>query len=361
MDYPILTTIEVDDALRTGAPVAIGTSGGKDSCALAFATNRYLDEIEHYGPRLLIHSDLGRTEWKDSLPTCQRLADRLNLELVTVRRQAGDMMDRWLVRWENNKARYANLECVKLILPWSTPSMRFCTSELKTAVICRELIRLFPDQMIISASGIRREESPKRAKAPIAKIQPKLQSKTHHTIGFDWHPILAWMMEDVFTYLMVQDFPLHEAYHVYGSSRVSCVFCILGSKSDLRAATKCLDNHDVYREMVDLEIASTFSFQDQGWLGDMAPELLTPAQWIGLEEAKAKARIREEWESAIPKHLLYTKGWPTVMPNIAEAELLAGIRRQVSGLMKIDADYLDPESILNRYAELMAEKEQKAA
>ena len=41
----------------------------------------------------------------------------------------------WLSRWAANVARYANLECVKLILPWSTAAQRFCTAELKSAVI----------------------------------------------------------------------------------------------------------------------------------------------------------------------------------------------------------------------------------
>ena len=56
-------------------------------------------------------------------------------------RNAGDMMDRWLSRWAANVARYANLECVKLILPWSTAAQRFCTAELKSQVIAREMRR----------------------------------------------------------------------------------------------------------------------------------------------------------------------------------------------------------------------------
>jgi 3'-phosphoadenosine 5'-phosphosulfate sulfotransferase (PAPS reductase)/FAD synthetase len=359
--FPISVSIQVVDALSAAAPVAMGGSGGKDSCALAIALNEYLNKTGHQGPRILIHSDLGRTEWKASLPTCQRLADRLNLELVIVRREAGDMMDRWLVRWSNNVARWENLECVKVILPWSTATMRFCTSELKTAIICRALIHRFPGQLIISASGIRREESEKRKKAPISSVQSKLTSKTHKTTGLNWHPILEWEKVDVFSYLSAHNFPVHEAYTRYGTSRVSCVYCILASKADLKAATTCVDNHDVYREMVDLEIQSTFSFQDQGWLGEIAPQLLTDAQKAGLEEAKRKALIREEIESEIPKHLLYTKGWPTVLPTYSEAELLAGVRQRVAALMEFSANYLTPGSILERYAELMAENERKKA
>jgi 3'-phosphoadenosine 5'-phosphosulfate sulfotransferase (PAPS reductase)/FAD synthetase len=80
----------------------MAVSGGKDSQALAHRVCEHLDAIAHGGPRLLIHSDLGRVEWRQSLSVCERLADRLGVELLIVRRQAGDMMDRWLSRWDAN-------------------------------------------------------------------------------------------------------------------------------------------------------------------------------------------------------------------------------------------------------------------
>ena len=157
---------EVTEALRSAATVAIGVSGGKDSAATAFATIDYLNEVGHEGPRLLIHSDLGRLEWRQSLSVCERLAAHLDLDLMVVRRESGDLLDRWHVRWRNNVRRYAELRCVKLIMPWSAASMRFCTSELKTAVISRALIDRFPHQMILSVSGIRRQESPEPDESP---------------------------------------------------------------------------------------------------------------------------------------------------------------------------------------------------
>lgn len=100
---------------------------GKDSQALAYRVQAHLDEIGHAGPRALIHSDLGRIEWRDSAPVCERLAERLGWELITVRRPAGDMVDRWLSRWAANLERYRTLSCVKLIMPWSSAAQRFCT------------------------------------------------------------------------------------------------------------------------------------------------------------------------------------------------------------------------------------------
>src|SRR5258705_9832135 len=96
----VTSTPEVDALLDADAVVAIGASGGKDSVACALAVARHLDLIGHTGPRVLVHADLGRVEWKDSAPACERLAAHLGWELLTVRRKAGDMLARWQKRWE---------------------------------------------------------------------------------------------------------------------------------------------------------------------------------------------------------------------------------------------------------------------
>lgn len=347
----ITTTEHIDQLIRAGAPVAIGVSGGKDSDAAAIATVAHLDALGHAGPRVLIHSDLGRVEWRESLPQCQRLADFLGLELVVVRRKSGDMMDRWLTRWANNVERYTNLQCVKVILPWSTASMRFCTSELKTAVICRELVRRFPNSIILSVAGIRREESPNRAKAKPQKQQNKLTSATQHTTGYDWLPILDWTRDEVIALHEERGFPLHTTYTT--NSRVSCMFCILASRADLVATTTWEESHDLYREMVDLEIVSTFAFQDSGWLGDLAPHLLRIDQLASLAEAKRRAVERERIEAQIPKHLLYVEGWPIYLPTPAEAALLANVRLQIGQLLGLDVQYTEADAVRARIAELM--------
>lgn len=346
------------DLLLKQAPVAMGVSGGKDSSAMALATSTYLDGIGHTGPRLLIHSDLGRVEWRESLPWCQKLADVLGRELVVVRRQAGDLLDRWQVRWRNNVARYANLETVRLILPWSTPSMLFCRSELKAAIICRELVQRFPGKVILSLTGIRREESTTRANAPISAPQPRLYNVTHRTSGHDWHPIADWTLSDVLTYHQVRQFPLHPAYG-RGMTRVSCAYCVMGSLADLTTSASCPENQELYRKQVDIEIISSFSFQSGHWLGDIAPQLLSETQQRGLAEAKRRAAIREQAEARIPRHLLYTKGWPTSIPTRAEAHLLADVRRIVADTLQLVIDYRDPDAVLTRYTQLMEAKAQK--
>lgn len=308
--FEIEVPLPIETALDAAAPVFVGVSGGRDSQALAFRVCAHLDDVGHRGARLLIHADLGRVEWRDSLPVFERLARLLDLELVVVRRQAGDMMDRWLSRWASNVRRYAGLECVKLILPWSTAAPRFCTAELKSQVIAREICRRFPQGAVVSAVGIRREESARRARMPACK--PDERTTRRSGAGHTWNPILGWRRGDVNDYVRSRGGQLHEAYRVFGSTRVSCAFCVLGSEHDLRTSSNCADNHAIYREMVELEAVSTFSFQSRRWLGDVAPDLLDASLRARLQEAKERARLREAAEARLPGHVLFTKGWPTV-------------------------------------------------
>jgi 3'-phosphoadenosine 5'-phosphosulfate sulfotransferase (PAPS reductase)/FAD synthetase len=309
---------------------------------------------------VLVHSDLGEVEWRDGGEICRRLADRLGAELLVVRREAGGLMERWEQRWRDNVARYVSLSCVKLIMPWSAPGMRFCTSELKTDVICRALVRRFPGRRIVSASGIRAEESTDRAKAPVSEEQPKLTRKTLATSGINWNPIKHFTLGEVIDRHQAYGFPLAPAYTVYGSSRYSCVYCIYSTLADLQASARCEANHDVYRRTVRLEINSTFSFQGGRWLGDAAPHLLVADMADRLAVVKLNAARREAAESRVPKHLLYTKGWPTCIPTRAEAELLAGVRQEVTEAVGLSPTFLEPGAIVARYQYLMAAKRRKA-
>ena len=357
--------VEVDatiaELLAADAPVAIGVSGGKDSCAAAIATVEHLRAIGHKGEVVLIHADLGRVEWADSLPTCERLAAFLGVELIVVRREAGDMMDRWLQRWRDNVRRYAQLSCVTIILPWSTPGMRFCTSELKSQPMAQALVRRFPGKRIVSACGVRRDESKERSDAPTSEENELLDRKTLRTSGVDWNPIAAWTAEDVFAYCAARGFDMHEGYTRFGMSRISCAFCIMANGADVATSASVPAHAALYREMVDLEIASAFAFQGSRWLGDVAPHLLTDAQREGLVLAKARAKRVKLAQKRIPKHLLYTRGWPTVMPTREEAELLAEVRREVAGALGLQIERADAQAILDRYADLMAKKAVKEA
>jgi 3'-phosphoadenosine 5'-phosphosulfate sulfotransferase (PAPS reductase)/FAD synthetase len=282
----------------------------------------------------------------------------VGLELVVVRRESGDLLDRWRQRWTSNVERYAALSSVRLMMPWSSASLRFCTSELKIAPICRELVRRFPGRRILSVSGIRRDESPGRARAEVACIQPRLGSSRQRTSGLDWHPIVAWTLRDVLCYLERRRFPLHDAYTRYGASRVSCAYCVLSSQQDLSAAAQCTSNHSVYRELVALEALSTFSFRTDRWLGDIAPALLDGDLRARFELAKHHAKQRRAAEARIPAHLLYQAGWPQCLPSWSEARLLSEIRLEVASAVGIDVGFNRPETVMAWYEELFRARSQ---
>ena len=360
----IASTDEVDKLIALDAPVAIGVSGGKDSSAAALATIQYLDRMGHKGPRLLIHADLGRVEWDHSIRICEQLAQQLRLELVVVSWKQGDMVDRWRKRWEDNTRRYANLELVKVLLPWSTSGMRFCTSELKTSVITQYLTTRFPGVTILSVTGIRRQESSERQKKPVASWSSDLSRTPRHsppTAGINWNPILDWTLTHVWAFHHRYHLPIHEAYTQYNMSRVSCAFCVLAGQQDHLNATTYSGNRLAYSLVVDLEIDSSFSFKEGHWLADLKPAWLSETQRTGLIQAKRKNKERQRIEASIPEHLLYEKGWPQVMPTAAEAKLLASVRTQIAALMDLNVQYSDERTVLDRYAFLISEKNRKEA
>lgn len=350
----IATSPEIDALIAANAPVAIGVSGGKDSQAAALATIRHLDAIGHSGPRVLIHSDLGSVEWDDSLSVCERLARHLGIELIVVRRAAGDMMDRWEARWASSVRRYANLETVTLVLPWSTPAMRFCTSELKTHIIRAELRRRFKGVDFVNVTGVRRQESAARARQPVASPEPDGKS-------WNWRPISDWTVEQVFAFISDCGLNPHRAYGEFGLSRVSCRFCMMANLEDLTAASAQPEAHPIYRRMVQLEIDSSFAFQGSRWLGDIAPHLLSAEMQDSLQMTKHRAALRKDIEGQITKPMLYVKGWPTRMLTDDEAEILASARSKISEMYGFNSSCLTVASIHNRYAELMAANEARRA
>lgn len=350
--------METATMLAMDACLAVGCSGGKDSAAAAIVINWFLKEINHRGKKILIHSDLGLIEHADSLPACRRLADKIGWELVVVKPRI-DMIGRWYQRHNDNNTRYVDLSCVKMITPWSSSSLRFCTSEMKVAPICSELKKLFPGQPIINAVGIRAEESPTRAKKPISKINKQLIVETIGTYGRDWNCILNFPVETVWLVQRQENFCGHEAYDKNGNSRVSCCVCILAGKDEIRASLCDDRNHEAYRRVVWLEIISTYSFSQSFYAGDVAPELLTAEMLDGLALAKEKAEKRILIESEIPEILKYVKGWPTFQVDREQATLIADVRARIGDLMNLPVKHTSWRSVYDRYAELLVKKAEK--
>lgn len=361
----IATTIclsdEIRAALAAGAVVAFSVSGGKDSSVAAHAVNTYLDSIGHpREDRIAVHADLGRIEWAQSHAICEKLADQLGVELWTVRHGRHDMISRWEERFTRGKARYANLEIFNLIGPWSSASLRFCTAEMKQQVISPALKKRFPGRTIISVIGVRREESANRASTPVSKPEPRWDGRDGTRL-ISWNPIVDMLTTEVFAYHEVYKIALHEAYTRFGSSRVSCVYCVLQKQADQEASSRALENHDNYRHLVEMEARSTFSFQPTRWLADVSPELLSPGLISLVEEGKRRCVERRALEDAMPKGLRYTKGWPTRLPTMEEAAQVVAARAVILGHHGLEVIYPTPAAVVDRFAALMAAQRAKEA
>lgn len=358
----ISTALEVDALIDANAPIVICVSGGKDSRLAAEQATGYARSRGHRGSITLVYSDLGEVVWADAREQCERLATRLDIPLQVVRREAGGLMERWEKRWADNVERYVALSCVKLILPWSTPSMRFCTSELKTSIIQRWIRKTY-NTPVVCVLGIRRDEGNSaksgRGAAPIFKRHETKQGKKPAMPegSVDWNPIVEVKTTTVVQIMRTSgDIP---SSYQFNAERFSCVYCMMATVGDHQAGARDPRNHSLYRRQCNLEITSTFSFQGNRWLSDIAPHLLSEHELARLAESKTKAKQREAIEAVIPNHLLYVKGWPTQMPTFAEAQMLAQVRREMGEMMGFQMQCTDAVSVLNRYAELMAINEER--
>lgn len=354
MSRHALVDASVAAAIRAGCVVAFSLSGGKDSTAAAGAAMAVLDDLGHPRERrVAIHADLGRAEWRSTPAVVEAVAERLGLPLMVVRHRTHDMVSRWEARFAEGLRRYAALEVFNLIGPWSSSSLRFCTSEMKQQVISPALLRAFPGEAILSVVGIRREESRARSEAPVSRPEPRW-ARANGSRMMTWHPIADWTVADVWRFHNEERLPIHEAYSVFGSGRVSCAFCVMQSVADQAAAARCDSNADLYRHLVGLEARSSFSFQPTRWLADVAPSLLDGQTRSALPEAKRRAQERRTLEAGLPSGLRYVKGWPLRLPTPAEAVEVVAARSLILGHHGLSDPYGSPGRVIDRFAELMA-------
>jgi len=347
------------DAVERGAWIVFNLSGGKDSSAAMFAVNLILDALGHPRERrIAIHADLGRAEWDETPATVEDLAAHAGVPLTIVRRNAGDLFDRWATRFANGKARYEALETYNLIGPWSSSALRFCTSEMKAHVIGPHLARLLRGQTIINVLGLRRDESIARSRTPEWKADARYAAagNPHGTAMMLWNPIAHWTTPQVFAAHDTLGIPLHVAYTCYQSSRLSCRFCVLQSLGDAQASASAPANRPALLHLVGLEATSTFSFQPARWLADVAPRHIPGNLRNRISLAKADAAERRRLEAAMPSDLRYVKGWPPRIPTIEEAGIIAASRAPILSRHGLADLYPNAGAVRDRFSDLIALK-----
>ena len=242
---------EITSAMERGAALAVSISGGKDSQAMATALVAWA-KVEGYWGRndiFAVHADLGRMEWSgehatEPLVRAQAAALELPLHVVT-RTDGRDLVDRIKDRRDTMTEKGQDGPF------WPSSSTRYCTSDLKRDPI-NKLLRQWTH--VVSAEGIRSEESRARANKPC--WAPRKRIATRAREAHTWHPILDWTEDDVWTALGGRDGDLvHPAYGL-GNERLSCALCVFGCDGDLVNGAK--NNPALFNELLEME-------RDSGW------------------------------------------------------------------------------------------------
>ena len=228
----IVLPTECRALIDAGALVALNTSGGKDSQAMTILLSRLVPRDQ----LLAVHAPLGEVEWPDTIEHIERTLPP-GVPLILARTASGKTL----------------LERIEERGLWPSNSARWCTSDFKRSPIERELRRYLKAHprfagRIVNAMGMRADESPARSKRT-----PWKRNDRNSRAGrqwFDWLPIHGLSADDVFRVIAEAGQAPHWAYAA-GMSRLSCSFCILASRADLRRAAELRPG--LYRQYVHLE------------------------------------------------------------------------------------------------------------
>jgi DNA sulfur modification protein DndC len=206
-----------------GAMFMVNHSGGKDSQAMFHFVRAHVPDAQI----IVVHAILPEVEW-DGVEDHVR-ATIMGLPIITC------------------QSRRTLLQMIAERGMFPSPSQRQCTSDLKRGPI-EKAIRHTGHKLIVNCMGMRAEESSSRAKLDTFKLSAR-NSKAGRE-WYDWLPIHDWLVGEVFGYIASVGQKPHWAY-AKGMSRLSCCFCIMSSKADLKRAAEL--NPDLYAKYVGLE------------------------------------------------------------------------------------------------------------
>lgn len=216
----------------------VNHSGGKDSQAMMIKL------LEHTPPlrMVVIHASLGEVEWEGALELAEKQAKDAGVPFVVayaVKTFLQMVEHRFKVRPGPNSP------C------WPSASNRQCTSDLKRGPIEREVRRYAKEQgltTIISCMGIRAQESNARSKQ--APFRQNERGSVAGRSWYEWLPIFDMKVDEVWSTIHGDGQNPHWAY-AKGNDRLSCVFCIMGSRNDLRNGRK--QRPELFEKYIEIE------------------------------------------------------------------------------------------------------------
>lgn len=218
---------QVKELIDRGAHFYVGHSGGKDSQAQYAALRNIVPTNQLH----VVHADLGDVEWTG---VKDHIRANIDSELLIAEAIHADGAPKDF--FSAVRARRVALDAKgKQDAPaFPSSTARFCTSDLKTGPIWK-VIRNHGHGLVVNCVGIRGEESPARQKKIDQRGTLNINSKNTNQSreAYDWWPIADWTIEQVWAEIEAAGQTPHPAY-AGGNERLSCVFCIFGSQSDLQ-------------------------------------------------------------------------------------------------------------------------------
>lgn len=233
---PPTTDVGPTALIAGGALVVVNHSGGKDSQALLI----HLLPIVPRHQLLVMHASLGEMEWPGAMELARDQASAAGVAFRVARAEKSllDMVER----------RFAARPDVP---SWPSAKHRQCTSDLKRDPIAREVrahLKESGHTVVISAMGLRAQESASRAKR--ATFSRNERNSIAGRDWYEWSPIHDWTTLQVFETIRADGQQPHKAY-AQGNDRLSCIFCIFGSKEDLKNGAK--HNPALARQYIEME------------------------------------------------------------------------------------------------------------
>ena len=222
----------IKQLIENGAIFYCSHSGGKDSQAMY----TMLSKVVPANQIVVVHANLGSVEWSGVIG---HIEDNINHELNVV--AAGKTF----------------LGMVEKRGMWPSPAYRQCTSDLKTGPIMKFIrndLKTRGTTLAVNCMGLRAEESTARAKKVAFEINKKasVNKRVQRTV-YNWLPIFEMLEGEVFDTIYDAGQKPFWAYGERGelNSRLSCVFCIMGSRNDLQHGAR--ENPKLFKQYVDLE------------------------------------------------------------------------------------------------------------
>lgn len=251
--------------IDSGAVFMLSCSGGKDSQVMRLL----LRDIVPRDQLVVIHATLGEVEWPGALEHSKAGAERDGLPFIVAKavKTFFEMVEhRFKVRPGPNSP------C------WPSASNRQCQSDLKRGPIEKEIRHLLKERglyKVVTCMGIRAEESPNRAKQV-----PLRKSERNSVAGrewWEWLPIHGMTEDQVFSLIRESGESPHPAYAA-GNERLSCMFCIMGSKNDLRNAA--IHNPELYKKYIQMERRTGYTMHQSRKPLEALTGIPVPDEWV---------------------------------------------------------------------------------